>query len=158
MYHVRACCRAPSVLPCRNHSTAQRNHPARKTSTCRSECNNASKQSWGEPARRRELIQHAEFSERTKKLKEFCPAYKIIQLLTEYWCDARKICLSFDLNRIRSTTSLSLRPFYSPCNRKRPICPAPRHTFSRGDELTSPNAPRKRALLAEGDGGFFFSY
>ena len=36
--------------------------------------------------------------------------------------------------------------------------PAPRYTFSRGDELSSdkPNTPRKRASLAEGDGGLFF--
>ena len=38
--------------------------------------------------------------------------------------------------------------------------PAPRYTFSRGDELSSDNqirTPRKRALPAKGDGGFFFS-
>ena len=53
-YHVRACCLRASttaVLQYREHSTAQhstaqRNQPAqsRKTSTCRSECDNASKQ------------------------------------------------------------------------------------------------------------------
>ena len=38
--------------------------------------------------------------------------------------------------------------------------PAPRHNFSRGDELSSDNPIRrgKRALLAEGDVGLFFLF
>ena len=62
-----------TLLQYRKHSTKQRNQPAqsRKASTCRSECDNASKQA--ELARastcRRALLQHVEFSKRTKKLK-----------------------------------------------------------------------------------------
>ena len=54
---------------------------------------------------------------------------------------------------------------WSPCNRKWRISPAPRHTFSRGVELTlvpgssyNPNTPRIRALLDEGDGFFFMMF
>ena len=48
LYHVPACCRssARTIVQYRKHSTAQRNQPARsrRTGTCRSECDNASKQ------------------------------------------------------------------------------------------------------------------
>ena len=81
------------------HSTAQLNHAAQchKASTCRSEIENASKQT--ELARvsicRRAFIQQAEFSKRTKKKIKTCRGYKNVKLVTQRWCNAGRIRLQF---------------------------------------------------------------
>ena len=91
------------LLYCKTASTAQHSsispHKATKTSTCRSEFDNATKQT--ELARAstcRAFIQHAEFSQLTKKSKPAQPANtqgntRGVQLLTQRWCDARRTFL-----------------------------------------------------------------
>ena len=79
----------------RKHSTAQHNQPAqnRKASTCRSKCDNASKQTeWATVSTcRRAFTQHAFSNRRGNRI---CPAYKNLQVLAQRWCFARRIYLS----------------------------------------------------------------
>ena len=101
-----------AYLQYRMHSTARRNQCAqsRKASTCRSGCDNGSKQTgWREPAQS-SVIYTARCALKTNEGIEMCPVYKKVRRHTALArCAKDSPLVSISI----STTLLSLRPVFS---------------------------------------------
>ena len=105
-------------VPQAQHSTARSARTKPKASTCRLDCNNASKQTELARARMSSSIYTArEVLKRNEEI-EICLFYKNIQLLTQRWCDAPRIFL-YKYFRSQKTTLLFLSVLFSQVFRSR---------------------------------------